>query len=156
MKASSLNMWRLFIRQTNKEVYWRAFLTFIDNPWVLDYKKQDQAFGRIYPKQLHYIPNQIFTQIHWYTECNFLWMQQGSGKMWNFITDFFTYETTKSVVVKSWTIGIINRVVQLLIITYFIGWVVLRLCFYNVSGSDGFKIVSKQIKNLTGFCVKTL
>lgn len=41
--------------------------------------------------------------------------------MWSCIRDFFTYETTKSVVVKSWTIGIINRVVQLLIITYFIG-----------------------------------
>uniref|UniRef100_A0AAY5KSD8 Very-long-chain (3R)-3-hydroxyacyl-CoA dehydratase n=1 Tax=Esox lucius TaxID=8010 RepID=A0AAY5KSD8_ESOLU len=41
--------------------------------------------------------------------------------MWSCITDFFTYETTKSVVVKSWTIGIINRVVQLLIIIYFIG-----------------------------------
>nr|XP_006634229.1 PREDICTED: P2X purinoceptor 3 [Lepisosteus oculatus] len=39
----------------------------------------------------------------------------------NCVKDFFTYETTKSVVVKSWTIGIINRVVQLLIITYFIG-----------------------------------
>ncbi|MCJ8730317.1 hypothetical protein PDJAM_G00182920 [Pangasius djambal] len=45
--------------------------------------------------------------------------------MWGCITDFFTYETTKSVVVKSWTIGIINRVVQLLIISYFVGWVFL-------------------------------
>ncbi|KAI5617483.1 P2X purinoceptor 3 [Silurus asotus] len=45
--------------------------------------------------------------------------------MWGFITDFFTYETTKSVVVKSWTIGIINRLVQLLIISYFVGWVFL-------------------------------
>uniref|UniRef100_A0A674JWB1 Uncharacterized protein n=1 Tax=Terrapene triunguis TaxID=2587831 RepID=A0A674JWB1_9SAUR len=34
---------------------------------------------------------------------------------------FFTYETTKSVVVKSWTVGVINRAVQLLIISYFIG-----------------------------------
>ncbi|KAJ8795856.1 hypothetical protein J1605_002618 [Eschrichtius robustus] len=39
----------------------------------------------------------------------------------NCISDFFTYETTKSVVVKSWTIGIINRAVQLLIISYFVG-----------------------------------
>lgn len=38
-----------------------------------------------------------------------------------FVTDFFTYETTKSVVVKSWSVGIINRIVQLLIITYFVG-----------------------------------
>ncbi|XP_077460508.1 P2X purinoceptor 3-like isoform X4 [Stigmatopora argus] len=43
--------------------------------------------------------------------------------MWSCITDFFTYETTKSVVVKSWTIGVINRAVQLLIFSYFIGWV---------------------------------
>ncbi|XP_030251860.1 P2X purinoceptor 3a [Sparus aurata] len=42
---------------------------------------------------------------------------------WGFITDFFTYETTKSVVVKSWSVGIINRIVQLLIIAYFVGWV---------------------------------
>ncbi|KAF6739457.1 P2X purinoceptor 3 [Oryzias melastigma] len=48
-----------------------------------------------------------------------------SSTMWSCIKNFFTYETTKSVVVKSWTIGIINRVVQLLIITYFVGWVFL-------------------------------
>lgn len=45
---------------------------------------------------------------------------QCCGSM-NCISDFFTYETTKSVVVKSWTIGIINRAVQLLIISYFVG-----------------------------------
>ncbi|CAB1428515.1 unnamed protein product [Pleuronectes platessa] len=41
----------------------------------------------------------------------------------NTVTNFFTYETTKSVVVKSWSVGIINRIVQMLIITYFVGWV---------------------------------
>lgn len=41
--------------------------------------------------------------------------------LWGFLTDFFTYETTKSVVVKSWSVGIINRIVQLLIIAYFVG-----------------------------------
>ncbi|PNI44850.1 P2RX3 isoform 3 [Pan troglodytes] len=50
----------------------------------------------------------------------------------NCISDFFTYETTKSVVVKSWTIGIINRVVQLLIISYFVGWVFLHEKAYQV------------------------
>ncbi|XP_060935452.1 P2X purinoceptor 3a [Limanda limanda] len=45
------------------------------------------------------------------------------GWLGSTITDFFTYETTKSVVVKSWTVGIINRIVQLLIIAYFVGWV---------------------------------
>jgi hypothetical protein len=47
--------------------------------------------------------------------------------LWGFITDFFTYETTKSVVVKSWSVGIINRVVQLLIIIYFV-WSVELVC----------------------------
>lgn len=37
------------------------------------------------------------------------------------VTGFLTYETTKSVVVKSWSVGITNRVVQLVIITYFVG-----------------------------------
>ncbi|XP_042349703.1 P2X purinoceptor 3a [Plectropomus leopardus] len=46
-----------------------------------------------------------------------------SSLVWVCVTDFFTYETTKSVVVKSWSVGIINRIVQLLIITYFVGWV---------------------------------
>uniref|UniRef100_A0A8C6LW37 P2X purinoceptor n=1 Tax=Nothobranchius furzeri TaxID=105023 RepID=A0A8C6LW37_NOTFU len=41
--------------------------------------------------------------------------------MWSCVKNFFTYETTKSVVVKSWTIGIINRIVQLIIISYFVG-----------------------------------
>ncbi|OXB59730.1 hypothetical protein ASZ78_012651 [Callipepla squamata] len=37
------------------------------------------------------------------------------------LADFFSYETTKSVVVKSWVVGVVNRVVQLLILSYFIG-----------------------------------
>lgn len=41
--------------------------------------------------------------------------------LWAFVTDFFTYETTKSVVVKNLSVGIINRVAQLLIIFYFVG-----------------------------------
>ncbi|XP_039504922.1 P2X purinoceptor 3a isoform X2 [Pimephales promelas] len=44
-------------------------------------------------------------------------------KMLHFVTDFFVYETAKSVVVKNWTVGIINRFVQLLIILYFVCWV---------------------------------
>lgn len=47
--------------------------------------------------------------------------------MWGCVTDFFTYETTKSVVVKSWPVGIVNRVVQLLIIIYFV-WLVHCVC----------------------------
>ncbi|XP_026104683.1 P2X purinoceptor 3-like [Carassius auratus] len=75
-------------------------------------------------------------------------MQQCSGKMWSCITDFFTYETTKSVVVKSWTIGIINRVVQLLIITYFIGWVFLYEKAYQVRDTA---IESSVMTKVKGF-----
>lgn len=49
------------------------------------------------------------------------WRAAMGSFIWGFVTDFFTYETTKSVVVKSWSVGIINRIVQLLIITYFVG-----------------------------------
>ncbi|XP_016416732.1 P2X purinoceptor 3b [Sinocyclocheilus rhinocerous] len=75
-------------------------------------------------------------------------MQQCSGKMWKCITDFFTYETTKSVVVKSWTIGIINRVVQLLIITYFVGWVFLYEKAYQVRDTA---IESSVMTKVKGF-----
>ncbi|KAL7886177.1 hypothetical protein AOLI_G00064720 [Acnodon oligacanthus] len=40
-------------------------------------------------------------------------------------SSFFTYETTKSVVVKRRSLGIINRIVQALIIIYFVGYVFL-------------------------------
>lgn len=56
--------------------------------------------------------------------CDLRWRAAMGSWMWGCITDFFTYETTKSVVVKSWSVGIINRIVQLLIITYFVGSVV--------------------------------
>uniref|UniRef100_A0AAY4A4W7 P2X purinoceptor n=1 Tax=Denticeps clupeoides TaxID=299321 RepID=A0AAY4A4W7_9TELE len=68
--------------------------------------------------------------------------------MMNCITDFFTYETTKSVVVKSWTIGIINRVVQLLIITYFIGWVFVHEKAYQVRDTA---IESSVMTKVKGF-----
>uniref|UniRef100_A0A671UXU6 P2X purinoceptor n=1 Tax=Sparus aurata TaxID=8175 RepID=A0A671UXU6_SPAAU len=68
--------------------------------------------------------------------------------MWSCITDFFTYETTKSVVVKSWTIGIINRVVQLLIITYFIGWVFVVEKAYQVRDTA---IESSVMTKVKGF-----
>ncbi|XP_075907499.1 P2X purinoceptor 3b [Nelusetta ayraudi] len=68
--------------------------------------------------------------------------------MWSCITDFFTYETTKSVVVKSWTIGIINRIVQLLIITYFIGWVFVHEKAYQVRDTA---IESSVMTKVKGF-----
>ncbi|KAG5849625.1 hypothetical protein ANANG_G00112920 [Anguilla anguilla] len=66
------------------------------------------------------------------------------------ITDFFTYGTTKSVVVKSWTVGIINRVVQLLIIIYFIGWVFLHEKAYQVRDTA---IESSVMTKVKGFGV---
>uniref|UniRef100_A0A665TQ17 P2X purinoceptor n=1 Tax=Echeneis naucrates TaxID=173247 RepID=A0A665TQ17_ECHNA len=73
---------------------------------------------------------------------------RATAGMWSCITDFFTYETTKSVVVKSWTIGIINRVVQLLIITYFIGWVFLYEKAYQVRDTA---IESSVMTKVKGF-----
>ncbi|KAM7000618.1 P2X purinoceptor 3a [Tautogolabrus adspersus] len=68
--------------------------------------------------------------------------------VWGFITDFFTYETTKSVVVKSWSVGIINRVVQLLIITYFVGWVFIHEKAYQVTDTG---IESSVMTKVKGF-----
>ncbi|XP_071402571.1 P2X purinoceptor 3-like [Centroberyx affinis] len=64
------------------------------------------------------------------------------------VTDFFTYETTKSVVVKSWSVGIINRVVQLLIIAYFVGWVFIHEKAYQVTDTG---IESSVMTKVKGF-----
>uniref|UniRef100_A0ABI7YK32 P2X purinoceptor n=2 Tax=Felis catus TaxID=9685 RepID=A0ABI7YK32_FELCA len=66
----------------------------------------------------------------------------------NCVSDFFTYETTKSVVVKSWTIGVINRAVQLLIISYFVGWVFLHEKAYQVRDTA---IESSVVTKVKGF-----
>ncbi|KAJ8382393.1 hypothetical protein SKAU_G00031710 [Synaphobranchus kaupii] len=64
------------------------------------------------------------------------------------VRDFFTYETTKSVVVKSSTIGIVNRVVQLLIIAYFVGWVFLHERAYQVRDTSIESTVITKVKGL--------
>ncbi|KAM9327287.1 P2X purinoceptor 3 [Gastrophryne carolinensis] len=64
------------------------------------------------------------------------------------VTDFFTYETTKSVVVKSWTIGVINRAVQLLIITYFVCWVFLHEKAYQIRDSSIESSVMTKVKGV--------
>ncbi|XP_061125925.1 P2X purinoceptor 3a [Syngnathus typhle] len=68
--------------------------------------------------------------------------------VWGWVTDFFTYETTKSVVVKSWSVGIINRVVQIFIIAYFIGWVFIHEKAYQVSDTG---IESSVMTKVKGF-----
>uniref|UniRef100_A0A8C9X3L4 P2X purinoceptor n=1 Tax=Sander lucioperca TaxID=283035 RepID=A0A8C9X3L4_SANLU len=85
--------------------------------------------------------------------------------MWSCIKDFLTYETTKSVVVKSWTIGIINRVVQLLIITYFIGWVFVNEKAYQVRDTaiessvmtkvKGFGIYNNKVMDVADYVTPT-
>ncbi|XP_064369514.1 P2X purinoceptor 3 [Dromaius novaehollandiae] len=52
------------------------------------------------------------------------------GARW--LADFLAYETAKSVVVKSWVVGAVNRAVQLLILSYFVGWVFLHEKAYQV------------------------
>ncbi|XP_077465842.1 P2X purinoceptor 3a [Stigmatopora argus] len=68
--------------------------------------------------------------------------------VWGWVTDFFTYETTKSVVVKSWSVGIINRIVQVLIIAYFVGWVFIHEKAYQVFDSG---IESSVMTKVKGF-----
>ncbi|XP_064416392.1 P2X purinoceptor 3 [Latimeria chalumnae] len=68
--------------------------------------------------------------------------------MMGFLQNFFTYETTKSVVVKSWTIGIINRIIQLLILTYFIGWVFIHEKAYQVYESSIDSSVMTKVKGV--------
>ncbi|KAM4555682.1 P2X purinoceptor 3a [Odontesthes bonariensis] len=67
---------------------------------------------------------------------------------WGLVTGFFTYETTKSVVVKSWSVGIINRIVQLLIITYFVGWVFIHEKAYQLTDTG---IESSVMTKIKGF-----
>ncbi|KAK5864767.1 hypothetical protein PBY51_015980 [Eleginops maclovinus] len=66
--------------------------------------------------------------------------------VWGCFTDFFTYETTKSVVVKSWSVGIINRVVQVLIISYFVGWVFIQEKAYQVTENSVESSVMTKVK----------
>ncbi|CAL8264298.1 unnamed protein product [Lota lota] len=63
-----------------------------------------------------------------------------------FVTDFFTYETTKSVVVKSWSVGIVNRIIQLLIIIYFIGYVFLYEKAYQLNDTGVESSVMTKVK----------
>ncbi|XP_062856279.1 P2X purinoceptor 3a [Trichomycterus rosablanca] len=62
------------------------------------------------------------------------------------VSGFFTYETTKSVVVKSWSVGIINRIVQLLIIIYFVGYVFVYEKVYQVKDTGIESSVMTKVK----------
>ncbi|XP_042626461.1 P2X purinoceptor 3a [Cyprinus carpio] len=69
----------------------------------------------------------------------------------HFIADFFVYETAKSVVVKSWSVGIINRVVQLLIILYFICWVFMHEKGHQQRDTGIESAVMSKVKGLGKF-----
>ncbi|XP_056148079.1 P2X purinoceptor 3a [Lampris incognitus] len=69
-----------------------------------------------------------------------------ASMLWSCVTDFFTYETTKSVVVKSWSVGIVNRIVQLLIIIYFVGWVFIHEKAYQVIDTGIESAVMTKVK----------
>lgn len=69
----------------------------------------------------------------------------------HFIANFFVYETAKSVVVKSWSVGIINRVVQLLIILYFICWVFMHEKGYQQRDTGIESAVMTKVKGLGRF-----
>ncbi|XP_052006094.1 P2X purinoceptor 3a [Xyrauchen texanus] len=72
-------------------------------------------------------------------------------RMLLYVTDFFGYETTKSVVVKSWSVGIINRFIQLLIILYFICWVFLHEKAYQVRDTGIESAVMTKVKGLGSY-----
>ncbi|NWW69297.1 P2RX3 protein, partial [Ifrita kowaldi] len=67
------------------------------------------------------------------------------------VSDFFSYETTKSVVVKSWVVGVVNRGVQLLILAYFVGWVFLHEKAYQVRDTAIESSVVTKVKGVGGY-----
>ncbi|RMB97954.1 hypothetical protein DUI87_25432 [Hirundo rustica rustica] len=71
-----------------------------------------------------------------------------SGSRSRWVSDFFSYETTKSVVVKSWVVGVVNRGVQLLILSYFIGWVFLHEKAYQVRDTSIESSVVTKVKGV--------
>ncbi|XP_074698026.1 P2X purinoceptor 3 isoform X1 [Strix aluco] len=72
------------------------------------------------------------------------------------VTDFFSYETTKSVVVKSWVVGAVNRGVQLLILAYFVGWVFLHEKAYQVRDTVIESSVVTKVKGIGRYAGRVL
>ncbi|NXV71496.1 P2RX3 protein, partial [Atlantisia rogersi] len=72
------------------------------------------------------------------------------------VTEFFSYETAKSVVVKSWVVGAVNRGVQLLILAYFIGWVFLHEKAYQVRDTVIESSVVTKVKGIGRYAGRVL
>ncbi|XP_055084602.1 P2X purinoceptor 3-like [Periophthalmus magnuspinnatus] len=68
--------------------------------------------------------------------------------LWGCIIDFFTYESTRFVVVKNWSVGIINRIVQVAIIAYFVGYVFIHEKAYQTKDTG---IESSVMTKIKGF-----
>ncbi|NXN21297.1 P2RX3 protein, partial [Nycticryphes semicollaris] len=69
---------------------------------------------------------------------------------------FFSYETPKSVVVKSWVVGAVNRAVQFLILAYFIGWVFLHEKAYQVRDTVIESSVVTKVKGIGRYAGRVL
>uniref|UniRef100_A0A3B3XJZ2 Uncharacterized protein n=1 Tax=Poecilia mexicana TaxID=48701 RepID=A0A3B3XJZ2_9TELE len=62
------------------------------------------------------------------------------------MTSILTYETYKSVVVRSWPLGIVYRLAQLIIISYFVGYVFLYEKAYQVADTNIESSVTTKVK----------
>uniref|UniRef100_A0A8B9G3Y3 Purinergic receptor P2X 3 n=1 Tax=Amazona collaria TaxID=241587 RepID=A0A8B9G3Y3_9PSIT len=69
---------------------------------------------------------------------------------------FFSYETPKSVVVRSWVVGATHRAVQLLILAYFIGWVFLHEKAYQVRDTVIESSVVTKVKGIGRYAGRVL
>ncbi|KAM6074308.1 P2X purinoceptor 3 isoform 2-T2 [Chlamydotis macqueenii] len=76
------------------------------------------------------------------------------GPPW--VAAFFSYETPKSVVVRSWVVGVVNRGVQLLILAYFVGWVFLHEKAYQVRDSVIESSVVTKVKGVGRYAGRVL
>ncbi|XP_054246333.1 P2X purinoceptor 3 [Indicator indicator] len=72
------------------------------------------------------------------------------------VRDFFSYETPKSVVVKSWVVGVVNRGVQLLILAYFVGWVFIHEKAYQVRDTVIESSVVTKVKGIGRYAGRVL
>ncbi|NXX48840.1 P2RX3 protein, partial [Tricholaema leucomelas] len=72
------------------------------------------------------------------------------------VRDFFSYETPKSVVVKSWVVGVVNRSVQLLILAYFVGWVFIHEKAYQVRDTVIESSVVTKVKGIGRYAGRVL
>uniref|UniRef100_A0A8D0BH69 P2X purinoceptor n=1 Tax=Salvator merianae TaxID=96440 RepID=A0A8D0BH69_SALMN len=68
---------------------------------------------------------------------------------WSCFWEFWNYETPKVIVVRNWTLGVIYRLVQLLILVYFIWYVFIIQKGYQESESGPESSVITKVKGVT-------